>query len=165
MNKKNTSSKSEAKVNTDTSNKTNSKDENITAPDFSAFNEIIQNNLKIYNDFVEENSKKDKKNKSKDKSNSQANNFTVQDWFMTVSPTTNKLMDGMLKFTQSLNNNPKLYFENINLWLNQIAQLNFYYIARLSNQEASPVIQPEKTDKRFAAEQWSQNLFFDNLIP
>jgi len=167
MNKKNASSKSkknkkpDVKLNADTSKKTEVKNEGITAPDFGAFNDIIQNNLKIYNDFVEENSKKNKESKSQEKSNGQANNFTMQDWFMTVSPTTNKLMDGMLKFSQSLNNNPKLYFENVNLWLNQIAQLNFYYVARLSNQEANPVVLPEKTDKRFASEQWSQNLFFD----
>ena len=103
MNKKNASSKSkknkkpDVKLNTDTSKKTEVKNEGITVPDFGAFNDIIQNNLKIYNDFVEENSNKNKESKSQEKSNGQANNFTMQDWFMTVSPTTNKLMDGMLK--------------------------------------------------------------------
>ena len=97
MNKKNTSSKNkknkkpEVKLNTDTSKKAEIKNEGITAPDFGAFNDIIQNNLKIYNDFVEENSKKNKESKSQEKSNVQANNFTMQDWFMTVSPTTNSL--------------------------------------------------------------------------
>jgi hypothetical protein len=72
MNKKNTSSKNkknkkpEVKLNTDTSKKAEIKNEGITAPDFGAFNDIIQNNLKIYNDFVEENSKKNKESKSQE---------------------------------------------------------------------------------------------------
>ena len=102
MKKKNTSSnkdeikKPEAKSNAKASNKTQTKDEGITAPDFSAFNDIIQNNLKIYTDFVEENSKKNKESKSQEKSNGQANNFTVQDWFMTISsssPIFDKILD------------------------------------------------------------------------
>ena len=32
----------------------------------------------------------------------------------------------------------------------QIASLNFYFISKLSNQPTDPVVQPDKTDKRFS---------------
>ena len=128
---------------------------------FPGFEEVMQNNLKIYNNFFNNQTFSTNGKSPSDEKSTNLDQFSVKDWMDLVNPTANKIMQSLHKFTEALQKNPKIYFENINLWQKQIAQLNFYYLARLSNQKADPVIVPEKADKRFAQPEWTENLFFD----
>ena len=134
-------------------------------PNFDQINQIFQNNLKIYNNFFKENNTNGLKPKIRVKANNKStqNNkqFTPIDLLNLINPTTTKITSTLFDATSRMSNNPALYYEHINKWIQQIASLNFYFISKLSNQPADPVVQPDKTDKRFSDTQWSENLFFD----
>jgi polyhydroxyalkanoate synthase len=134
----------------------------IQAPNFDQLNDIFQNNLKIYNNFVSNISKPQettKKVKKESKLNGQA--FTPIDLLNLINPTTTKITNTLFDVSSQVTKNPALYYENVNKWIQQIAALNFYFISKLSNRPADPIASPDKTDKRFASPEWSDNLFFD----
>ena len=140
--------------------------EEIKTPDFSQINDIFENNLKIYNDFVKNISTNNTSaNKDTQTTNGAKNtngqNFTATDLLNLINPTTTKITNTLFDVSSKITNNPKLYYEHIGKWIQQIASLNFYFISKLSNQPANPVIEPGKTDKRFASPEWSENIFFD----
>ncbi|MEL0177283.1 MAG: hypothetical protein VW810_03190 [Pelagibacteraceae bacterium] len=128
-------------------------------PNFDQINQIFQNNLKIYNNFFKENNTNGLKPKIRVKANNKStqNNkqFTPIDLLNLINPTTTKITSTLFDATSRMSNNPALYYEHINKWIQQIASLNFYFISKLSNQPADPVVQPDKTDKRFSDTQWS----------
>ena len=80
---------------------------------------------------------------------------TPNDLLNLINPTTTKITQTLLDASSRLARNPTLYYEHINKWV--IASLNFYFISKLSNHSANPIIEPEKTD--FSSEEWSGNLF------
>jgi polyhydroxyalkanoate synthase len=134
----------------------------IQAPNFDQLNDIFQNNLKIYNNFVSNISKPQettKEVKKESKPNGQA--FTPIDLLNLINPTTTKITNTLFDVSSQVTKNPALYYENVNKWIQQIAALNFYFISKLSNRPADPIASPDKTDKRFASPEWSDNLFFD----
>jgi polyhydroxyalkanoate synthase len=134
----------------------------IQAPNFDQLNDIFQNNLKIYNNFVSNISKPQettKEVKKESKLNGQA--FTPIDLLNLINPTTTKITNTLFDVSSQVTKNPALYYENVNKWIQQIAALNFYFISKLSNRPADPIASPDKTDKRFASPEWSDNLFFD----
>ena len=140
--------------------------EEIKTPDFSQINDIFENNLKIYNNFVKNISTNNTSaNKGTQTTNGAKNtngqNFTAIDLLNLINPTTTKITNTLFDVSSKITNNPKLYYEHIGKWIQQIASLNFYFISRLSNQPANPIIEPNKTDKRFASPEWSENIFFD----
>jgi len=139
--------------------------EEIKTPDFSQINDIFENNLKIYNNFVKNISTNTSANKDTQTTNGAKNtngqNFTATDLLNLINPTTTKITNTLFDVSSKITNNPKLYYEHIGKWIQQIASLNFYFISRLSNQPANPIIEPNKTDKRFASPEWSENIFFD----
>ena len=140
--------------------------EEIKTPDFSQINDIFENNLKIYNNFVKNISTNNTPaNKDTQTTNGAKNkngqNFTATDLLNLINPTTTKITNTLFDVSSKITNNPKLYYEHIGKWIQQIASLNFYFISRLSNQPANPIIEPNKTDKRFASPEWSENIFFD----
>ena len=134
-------------------------------PNFDQINQIFQNNLKIYNNFFKGNNPSGLKPKIRIKANNKStqNNqqFSPIDLLNLINPTTTKITSTLFDATSRMSNNPALYYEHINKWIQQIASLNFYFISKLSNQPTDPVVQPDKTDKRFSDSQWSENLFFD----
>lgn len=140
--------------------------EKIETPNFDQLNDIFQNNIKIYNNFVKKSNSAYQKPKIKvkgdGKNNSQSNKeFSSIDLLNLINPTTTKINNTLIDVSTRMASNPTLYYEHINKWIQQIASLNFYFIARLSNQSADPVIKPGKTDKRFSASEWTDNIFFD----
>ena len=44
--------------------------------------------------------------------------------------------------------------------MTQITSLNFYFVSKLSNQEALPITKEDKTDKRFSTEEWHKKFIF-----
>ncbi|MEK9959373.1 MAG: class I poly(R)-hydroxyalkanoic acid synthase, partial [Pelagibacteraceae bacterium] len=130
----------------------------IQAPNFDQLNDIFQNNIQIYNNFVN-NISKPKESKKESKKNSQA--FTPVDLLNLINPTTTKITNTLFDVSSQVTKNPAVYYENVNKWIQQIAALNFYFISKLSNRPADPIATPDKTDKRFASPEWSDNLFFD----
>src|SRR5210317_1936276 len=128
----------------------------IETPNFDQLNDIFQNNIQIYNNFVKKSNSAYQKPKIKvkgdGKNNSQSNKeFSSIDLLNLINPTTTKITNTLIDVSTRMASNPTLYYEHINKWIQQIASLNFYFIARLSNQSANPVIKPGKTDKRFSA--------------
>ena len=134
-------------------------------PNFDQINQIFQNNLKIYNNFFKGNNASGLKPKIRVKANNKSTQtnqqFSPIDLLNLINPTTTKITSTLFDATSRMSNNPALYYEHINKWIQQIASLNFYFISKLSNQPTDPVVQPDKTDKRFSDSQWSENLFFD----
>ncbi len=130
----------------------------IQAPNFDQLNDIFQNNIQIYNNFVN-NISKPKESKKESKKNGQA--FTPVDLLNLINPTTTKITNTLFDVSSQVTKNPAVYYENVNKWIQQIAALNFYFISKLSNRPADPIATPDKTDKRFASSEWSDNLFFD----
>jgi polyhydroxyalkanoate synthase len=133
---------------------------NMQYPDLNQFNEIFQNNIKIYNNLISSNFSNFGKNSS-DASKTASGEFGIQDLLKSINPTTNKIMESLEKFTNEIGKNPTVYYDNIGKWLTQLTALNFYFVSKLSNQNAIPPIKEEKTDKRFSSNEWQQNLFFD----
>ena len=143
--------------------KTNKTSNNESKPSGAFdFNEVFQNNIKIYNNLINAsmegfNTTADKTEDNKDKKNL----FKIEDLLKSINPTTNKIFESIEKFTAEIGKNPQIYHDNIGKWITQITSLNFYFVSKLSNQSAVPPIQEEKTDKRFSTEEWQKNLFFD----
>ena len=133
---------------------------NMQYPDLNQFNEIFQNNIKIYNNLISTNFSNFGKNSS-DTSKTANGEFGIQDLLKSINPTTSKIMESLEKFTNEIGKNPTVYYDNIGKWLTQLTALNFYFVSRLSNQNATPPIKEDKTDKRFSSNEWQQNLFFD----
>ncbi len=133
---------------------------NMQYPDLTQFNEIFQNNIKIYNNLISSNFSNFGKG-SKDSAKTAGGEFGIQDLLKSINPTTSKIMESLEKFTSEIGKNPTVYYDNIGKWLTQLTALNFYFVSRLSNQNATPPIKEDKTDKRFSSNEWQQNLFFD----
>ena len=136
----------------------------LEAPNLEQINDIFQNNLKIYQNFIENYQSSNNKMNTKsgdDLGTASKKKFTPNDLLNLINPTTTKITQTLLDASSRLARNPTLYYEHINKWVQQIASLNFYFISKLSNHSANPIIEPEKTDKRFSSEEWSGNLFFD----
>ena len=131
--------------------KTNKTSNNESKPSGAFdFNEVFQNNIKIYNNLINAsmegfNTTADKTEDNKDKKNL----FKIEDLLKSINPTTNKIFESIEKFTAEIGKNPQIYHDNIGKWITQITSLNFYFVSKLSNQSAVPPIQEEKTDKRF----------------
>jgi len=133
---------------------------NMQYPDLTQFNEIFQNNIKIYNNLISSNFSNFGKG-SNDSAKTAGGEFGIQDLLKSINPTTSKIMESLEKFTSEIGKNPTVYYDNIGKWLTQLTALNFYFVSRLSNQNATPPIKEDKTDKRFSSNEWQQNLFFD----
>ena len=136
----------------------------LEAPNLEQINDIFQNNLKIYQNFIENYQSSNNKMNTKsgdDLGTASKKKFTPNDLLNLINPTTTKITQTLLDASSRLARNPTLYYEHINKWVQQIASLNFYFISKLSNHSANPIIEPEKTDKRSSSEEWSGNLFFD----
>ena len=133
---------------------------NMQYPDLTQFNEIFQNNIKIYNNLISSNFSNFGKG-SNDSAKTADGEFGIQDLLRSINPTTSKIMESLQKFTSEIGKNPTVYYDNIGKWLTQLTALNFYFVSRLSNQNATPPIKEDKTDKRFSSNEWKQNLFFD----
>jgi polyhydroxyalkanoate synthase len=135
----------------------------IQTPNFDQLNDIFQNNLKIYNNFVNNISAPKETNSQSESSNGKTNgqNFTPVDLLNLINPTTSKITNSLFDISSKMTNSPDIYYQHINKWIQEITSLNFYFISRLSNKPADPVAVPDKTDKRFATPEWSENLFFD----
>ncbi len=81
-----------------------------------------------------------------------------------IAPTVTKMMESFKNFQTEIQQHPNIYFDNLNKWVSQIANLNFYFVTRASGGMANPVIFEEKTDKRFSNEEWKTNLFFTKRV-
>ncbi len=127
--------------------------EGFTAPNLDQLGDIFQNNLNIYNNFINQ-------FQGMNQSNGKVP-FTPQDLFKMIEPTSKNISQGLFKFAEAVAKNPKVYFDEINKWVTQVAALNFYFISKLSGQAADPIVIPSKTDKRFASPEWEKNFFFD----
>ncbi len=131
---------------------------------FEDLSTVFENNLKIYNQYVEsfKNLGAGQNNFPTFPINNQnSNNFTINDLSNLIAPTVTKMMESFKNFQTEIQQHPNIYFDNLNKWVSQIANLNFYFVTRASGGMANPVIFEEKTDKRFSNEEWKTNLFFD----
>jgi len=131
---------------------------------FEDLSTIFESNLKIYNQYLEsfKNLGVNQSNISSFNFNNQGSkNFTINDLSNLIAPTITKMMESFKSFSTEIQQNPNIYFDHLNRWISQIANLNFYFITRASGGIANPVILEEKTDKRFSNEEWKSNLFFD----
>jgi polyhydroxyalkanoate synthase subunit PhaC len=131
---------------------------------FEDLSTVFENNLKIYNQYVEsfKNLGAGQNNFPTFPVNNQnSNNFTINDLSNLIAPTVTKMMESFKNFQTEIQQHPNIYFDNLNKWVSQIANLNFYFVTRASGGMANPVIFEEKTDKRFSNEEWKTNLFFD----
>ena len=140
------------------------KDQKSEKINFEDLGTVFENNLKIYNQYIE--NFKDigsvhVKSPFGNLNNSNGSNFTAYDLSNLVAPTVNTMMETFKNFSIEINQSPKVYFDNLNKWISQITNLNFYFASRASGVMANPVISEEKSDKRFSNEEWKTNLFFD----
>jgi len=145
MKKKNTKSSNAAPKN------------NINQFDFKGLNDLFENNLKLYNSFVQGAAIKNQEPKK----NSTQQNFEPQDLYKLISPTTDRIFESLNAFSGKVHKDPRLLFENIHIWMEDIVKLNYYFISKASNQKVDPVIKPNTADQRFSSNEWSENLFFD----
>ena len=77
-------------------------------------------------------------------------NFTPVDLLNLINPTTTKITNSLFDISSKMTTKPDAYYEHINKWIQQIASLNFYFISRLSNKPADPIVQyPIKQIKGF----------------
>ena len=160
--KQNSTAQKNLKHNEKEEMKTNSETNNNTVPNFNQLNEIFENNIKIYNNLIASNLSNFNKTHSEHSNQNNLNGeFSLVDLLKSINPTTSKILESLEKFTNEIGKNPSIYYENIGKWLTQITKLNFYFVSRLSNQNAIPAIQEDRTDKRFSSNEWQENLFFD----
>ena len=130
---------------------------NINQFDFKGLNDLFENNLKLYNSFVKGTvTKNQKPNKDTIKQD-----FKPQDLYQLISPTTDRIFESLNAFYGKIHKDPKLLFENVHIWLEDIVKLNYYFISKASNQKVDPIIKPNIADQRFSSNEWSENLFFD----
>jgi polyhydroxyalkanoate synthase len=140
------------------------KDKQPDKINFEDLNSVFENNLKIYNQYVDsfKNLGTIQNNfPSFNANNQNSNNFTINDLSNLIAPTMNKMMESFKNFQTGIQQNPNIYFDQLNKWISQIANLNFYFVTRASGGMANPIVFEEKTDKRFSNEEWKSNLFFD----
>ncbi|GBL17342.1 poly(3-hydroxyalkanoate) polymerase [Chloroflexota bacterium] len=140
------------------------KDKGPDKINFEDLSSVFENNLKIYNQYVEsfKNLGSSQNNFPTFPFNNQnSNNFTMSDLSNLIAPTMNKMMESFKNFSTEIQQNPNVYFDSLNKWVSQIANLNFYFVTRASGGMANPVIFEEKSDRRFSNEEWKTNLFFD----
>ena len=160
--KQNSTAQENLKHNEKEEMKTNNETNNNTVPNFNQLNEIFENNIKIYNNLIASNLSNFNKTHSEHSNQNNLNGeFSLVDLLKSINPTTSKILESLEKFTNEIGKNPSIYYENIGKWLTQITKLNFYFVSRLSNQNAIPAIQEDRTDKRFSSNEWQENLFFD----
>ena len=145
MKKKNTKSSNAAPKN------------NINQFDFKGLNDLFENNLKLYNSFVQGAAIKNQEPKK----NSTQQNFEPQDLYKLISPTTDRIFESLNAFSGKIHKDPSLLFENIHIWMEDIVKLNYYFISKASNQKVDPIIKPNIADQRFSSKDWSENLIFD----
>ena len=85
-------------------------------PDFGQINDIFENNLKIYNNFVKNISTNTPANKDTQTTNGAKNtngqNFTATDLLNLINPTTTKITNTLFDVSSKITNNPKLYYEH-----------------------------------------------------
>ena len=129
---------------------------NINKIDFKGLHDIFQNNLKLFENFTKSAIKEQKPEK-----NSKQQNFKPQDLYELISPTTDRMFESINGFSNKIHKDPKLYFENLHIWLEDIVKLNYYFIAKAANKKTDPIIKPNKADQRFSSKEWDENLFFD----
>ena len=140
------------------------KDKQPDKINFEDLNSVFENNLKIYNQYVDsfKNLGTVQNNfPSFNTNNQNSNNFTINDLSNLIAPTMTKMMESFKNFQTGIQQNPNIYFDQLNKWISQIANLNFYFVTRASGGMANPIVFEEKTDKRFSNEEWKSNLFFD----
>jgi len=160
--KQNSTAQENLKHNEKEEMKTNNETNNNTVPNFNQLNEILENNIKIYNNLIASNLSNFNKTHSEHSNQNNLNGeFSLVDLLKSINPTTSKILESLEKFTNEIGKNPSIYYENIGKWLTQITKLNFYFVSRMSNQNAIPAIQEDRTDKRFSSNEWQENLFFD----
>ena len=160
--KQNSTTQENLKQNEKEEMKTNNETNNNTVPNFNQLNEIFENNIKIYNNLIASNLSNFNKTHSEHSNQNNLNGeFSLVDLLKSINPTTSKILESLEKFTNEIGKNPSIYYENIGKWLTQITKLNFYFVSRMSNQNAIPAIQEDRTDKRFSSNEWQENLFFD----
>ena len=116
----------------------------------------FKNNLKLYDNFI-----KGTLGNQKPKENSGKQDFKPQDLYELISPTTDRIFESLNAFSGKIHKDPKLLFENLHIWMEDIVKLNYYFISKASNQKVGPVIKPNISDQRFSSKEWSENLFFD----
>ena len=85
----------------------------INQIDFKGLNDLFENNLKLYNSFVKGVATKNEKPKK----NSIKQDFKPQDLYELISPTTNRIFESLNSFNQKIHKDPKLLFENVHIWL------------------------------------------------
>jgi len=144
-------------------NKTSNND-NKTRADLGNF---FEDNIKNYNQYLENLKTLTDANKNNALLNFNKNNdgknkyFSANDLSQLIAPTVNHLSEIFRSLTTELQKKPNLYFDTLNEWVSDITKLNFYFISKISGEKINPVIKEEKSDKRFAYEDWSSNIFFD----
>jgi len=116
----------------------------------------FKNNLKLYDNFI-----KGTLGNQKPKEDSGKQDFKPQDLYELISPTTDRIFESLNAFSGKVHKDPKLLFENLHIWMEDIVKLNYYFISKTSNQKVNPVIKPNISDQRFSSKEWSENLFFD----
>jgi len=130
---------------------------NINQFDFKGLNDLFENNLKLYNSFVKGTVTKNQKPKK----DTVKQDFKPQDLYQLISPTTDRIFESLNAFYGKIHKDPKLLFENVHIWMEDIVKLNYYFISKASNQKVDPIIKPNIADQRFSSNEWSENLFFD----
>ena len=134
-------------------------------PNFADLNKVFENNMKIYNKFVDQylNQNEGAKNITGEfeKVFNIKQDSSNKDWLSLIAPTANKIILAVNKFSEGVFKNPEKFFSNYQNFLIKIAQLNFYFVSKTSNQNTEAIIKEDKTDKRFSNEEWDKNLFFD----
>ena len=132
---------------------------------FKGLNDIFENNLKLYDGFIKgtlgNQKPKGTLENQKPKKNSEKQDFKPQDLYQLISPTTDRIFESLNAFSGKVHKDPKLLFENLHIWMEDIVKLNYYFISKTSNQKVNPVIKPNISDQRFSSKEWSENLFFD----
>ena len=130
---------------------------NINQIDFKGLNDLFENNLNLYNSFVNGAASKNEKPKK----SSVKQDFKPKDLYELISPTTDRIFESLNAFNAKIHKDPKLLFENVHIWLEDIVKLNYYFISKASNKKVDPIIKPNIADQRFSSNEWSENLFFD----
>jgi polyhydroxyalkanoate synthase len=108
---------------------------------FEDLSTVFENNLKIYNQYVEsfKNLGGGQNNFPTFPINNQnSNNFTINDLSNLIAPTVTKMMESFKNFQTEIQQHPNIYFDNLNKWVSQIANLNFYFVTRASGGMANP---------------------------
>ena len=111
------------------------KDKQPDKINFEDLNSVFENNLKIYNQYVDsfKNLGTVQNNFPSFNTNTQnSNNFTINDLSNLIAPTVTKMMESFKNFQTEIQQHPNIYFDNLNKWVSQIANLNFYFVTRAS---------------------------------